>query len=423
LLRVEVPLERVNAVFEETTREYAKQAHIQGFRPGKAPQHMVLKQFGAGIEQEARKRLVDQSYKEATAQEKLRVIVTLDMEEQQFGRGVPLQYTVTLEVAPDFALPTYRGLSANRENKVAGDADVERALNILREQQVKYNDVLRPVKEGDVAVVNYRGTCEGKPLTELAPTARGLSEKQNFWVQIQKDAFIPGFTDALIGASAGDHRTSTVTLPADFVAKELAGRTVDYAVEVVGVKEKELPVVNDEFAKQFGAADMAELNTGILRDLQRELDFRSKQAVRDQLLQALLKDLNFDLPESIVASETRDVANGIANDNVQRGVPREMIEAKKDEILANAKASAANRVKAGLVLSRIAETEKIAVTRDEFANRLQALAQQNNTDIEKFVKWARENNRLGEIERELLMNKVLDLVETAANVAETAAKV
>ena len=113
--------------------------------------------------------------------------------------------------------------------------------------------------------------------------------------------------------------------------------------------------------------------------------------------------------------------NGIANDNMNRGVPRELIESKKDEILANARTSATNRVRAAFLLNRIAEEEKITFTREELANRLMFLAQQNNTEPEKFIKWAKENNRFPEIQQELLTSKVLDFIEAAANVSETTA--
>ena len=423
LLRVEVPVDRVNAVFDEVAAATNRQAQIPGFRPGKAPQHLILKLHGAGIEQETKKKLFEESYRAVVVQEKLRVVVTLDVEDQQFGRGLPMQYTVTLEVAPEFPLPNYKGLGATRENKTATDADVDRALNILREQQVKYNDVLRPLGAGDIAVVNYSGTSGGKPLTDLAPTARGLTEKQNFWVAMTSDAFIPGFTDPLIGGSAGDKRTVTLTLPPDFVQKELAGLVVDYAVEIVGVKVKELPEVTDDFAKQFSAESVAALMVGVRADLQKELNFRSKGAVRDQLLKNLLDQVSFELPESIVANEATNLANGIAHENLQRGVSKEMIEAKKDEIVANAKASAMDRVKAAFVLSRIAEAEKIQVTREELGQRLMFLAEQNNTAPEKFVKWAQDNNRMQEIQQELLTSKVLDFVETAAQVTEVIAAV
>ena len=423
LLRVEVPVDRVNAVFDEVAAATNRQAQIPGFRPGKAPQHLILKLHGAGIDQETKKKLFEESYRAVVVQEKLRVVVTLDVEDQQFGRGLPMQYTVTLEVAPEFPLPNYKGLGATRENKTATDADVDRALNILREQQVKYNDVLRPLGAGDIAVVNYSGTSGGKPLTDLAPTARGLTEKQNFWVAMTSDAFIPGFTDPLIGGSVGDKRTVTLTLPTDFVQKELAGLVVDYAVEIVGVKVKELPEVTDDFAKQFSAESVAALMVGVRADLQKELNFRSKGAVRDQLLKNLLDQVSFELPESIVANEATNLANGIAHENLQRGVSKELIEAKKDEIVANAKASAIDRVKAAFVLSRIAEAEKIQVTREELGQRLMFLAEQNNTAPEKFVKWAQDNNRMQEIQQELLTSKVLDFVETAAQVTEVIAVV
>ncbi len=423
LLRVEVPVDRVNAVFDEVTAAANRQAQIPGFRPGKAPQHLILKLHGAGIDQETKKKLFEESYRAATMQEKLRVVVTLDVEDQQFGRGLPMQYTVTLEVAPEFPLPNYKGLSATRENKTATDGDVDRALNILREQQVKYNDVLRPLGAGDIAVVNYSGTSGGRPLTDLAPTARGLTEKQNFWVAMTTDAFIPGFTDPLIGGSAGDKRTVTLTLPTDFVQKELAGLVVDYAVEIVGVKVKELPEVTDDFAKQFNAESVTALMLGVRTDLQKELDFRSKGAVRDQLLKNLLQQVSFDLPESIVANEATNLANGIANENLQRGVSKELIESKKDEIIVNAKASAIDRVKAAFVLNRIAEAEKIQITREELGQRLMFLAEQNNTAPEKFVKWAQDNNRMPEIQQEILTAKVLDFVETAAQVTEVIAAV
>ena len=131
--------------------------------------------------------------------------------------------------------------------------------------------------------------------------------------------------------------------------------------------------------------------------------------------------MTFELPESIVASEANNLANGIANENLQRGVPREIIELKRDEIIGNAKTSAADRVKAAFVLNRIAEAEKIQISREELGQRLVFLAQQNNTTPEKFVKWAQDNNRLPEIQQELLASKVLDLIETAAHIAETAA--
>jgi trigger factor len=173
LLRVEVPVEGVNAAIDEITGLIQRQAQLPGFRPGKAPRHLVVSSFEQRIHDEARRKLFQDSFRKASEQEKLRVIATLNVEEQPLARGTPYTFTITCEVAPEFSLPEYKGLKARREISVPSDTDVEKALDILRDQRVAYNNVDREAKSGDYVVVNYRGSSEGKPLTEFAPAARG----------------------------------------------------------------------------------------------------------------------------------------------------------------------------------------------------------------------------------------------------------
>ena len=421
LLRVEVPVDRVDAAFEEVGGQYQKYAQLPGFRPGKSPKHLVLKNFADRIAEDARKKLFEASYRDATEQQKLRVIVTLGVEEQSFGRGQTFQYTVTLEHAPQFDLPDYKSLSAKRETATAGDAEVEKAINILREQQASFNDVTRPVQTGDVAVVDYKGTCEGKPITDFNATAKGLTEKQGTWMLVQENFFIPGFTEQLVGANAGDARTVKVTFPADFVINEVQGKEGVFEVSVTGVKEKVLPTVDDAFAKGFGAANVEELRNGVQRDLQNELDFRSKRAVRDQLLKQLLDLVTFDLPESVVSTETRNLVYNIVNENQQRGVDKEVIESKKNEIFQSAQTNAVDRVKAAFVLNRIAETEKITISNQEITQRVLALAQQNNMEPAKMVKVLQDRNAFPEIQQDILSGKVLDWLELNSKIEEVAA--
>lgn len=421
LLRVEVPPDRVDASFDEVTSQYQRFAQLPGFRPGKAPKHLVVRNFEARIQEETRRKLFEKSYQDAADQEKLRVIVTLGVEEQSFGRGQPFGYTVTLEHAPHFDLPKYKGLAAQRQIAVATDADVERALNILREQHVKYNDVTRATQTGDVAVVNYTGTCEGRPISEFNPAAKGLTEKQGMWMAIQENSFIPGFTEQLVGAQAGEKRTVKIPFPADFVIKEVAGKEGSFEVEITGVKEKVLPEVTDAFAQEFGASTVDELKQGIRRDLQSELEFRSKRAVRDQLLKQLLDQVTFELPESVVSSETRQLVYNIVNENQQRGVAKEVIEARKSEIFQSAQNSANERVKAAFILNRIAEAEKIAVSDKEITQRILMLAQQNNLTPEKMVEVLKERNAIPEIRQEILTAKVLDWLELNAQITDAPA--
>lgn len=421
LLRVEVSVEKVTKAFDEVTSQFTRQAQLPGFRPGKAPRHLVAKNFESRIQEDTRRRLFEESYREAAQEQKLRILSTLDVEEQSFGRGQPFGYTVTLEHAPEFELPAYKGLTAKREVAAVTDADVERALTTLREQQVKYNEVTRPAQSGDVVVVHYTGTCEGKPLTDFNPTARGLTEKRDTWMLIAEGFFIPGFTEQLVGASSGDRRTVKVTFPAEFVIPEVVGKEGVYEVEVTSVREKILPELNDEFAKSLGAPDLEQLRLGVSRDLQNELNFRAKRAVRDQLLRQLLEPLTFDLPESVLSTETRNLVYNIVNENQQRGISKELIEEKKNEIFQSAQNSARDRVKAAFVLNRIAEIEKIGVDRQEIAQRITLLAQQNQMAPDKMVKVLQERNAFPEIQQDILTGKVLDWLELNAKVEEVPA--
>jgi trigger factor len=421
LLRVEVPVEKVSATFEEVTGAFQKQASLPGFRPGKAPKHIVVKSYDGRIQEETRKRLFDESYRQATQDQKLRVIVTLNVEELAFGRGQAFSYAVTLEHSPEFAVPNYKGLKACRELATATDADVERAMNILRDQQASFNDVQREAATNDAVVVNYTGTCEGKPISEFNATATGLTSKQNTWMLIGEGQFIPGFTEQLVGTKAGDKRTVTITFPAEFVMKEVAGKQGVFEVEVTGVKEKALPVADEAFAKGLGAESVEQLIQGVRRDLQNELDFRAKRSVRDQLLKQLLDQVAVELPESVVASETRSLIYNIVNENQRRGVAKEIIEGKKGEIFQSANTSAKDRVKAAFILNQIAVAEKITVDQKELTQRILQLAQQNNVKPEQMVKTLQERNQLPELQQDILTGKVLDWLELNGQIEDVVA--
>lgn len=420
LVRVELDATAVDSAFDAVTKDYQKQAALPGFRPGKAPLPMVVKKYDAEIKDEAKRKLIGDAYRKAVDEQKLQVVGYPDIEEVQFGRGQSLQFTATIETAPDFQLPEYKGLPATLEAKTVTDADVERALDLLRGQHANYNTVARPLAGGDIAVVNYTGTCEGKVITELAPTAKGLTEQKNFWVETTEGKFIPGFAEQLIGAGAGDKRTVNVDFPADFVTKELQGKKGVYEVELVEVKEKSLPALDDEMAKKFGAENLEKLRAGVRADLENELKYSRSKALRGQLVRALLGRVNFDLPESAVASETRNVVYDLVRQNTQRGIARELIENQKDEIYAMAAGNAKERVKLAFLVGRIAEQEKIQASQEDVIRRAQQLAMMYQTPFDQFIKDLQKRNGVNELYEQVLHEKVLELLEKNAIITESA---
>ncbi len=416
LLRVEVDPETVETQWKAAAARVAKQVRLPGFRPGKAPRALIEKQFGPAIREEARKRVLDESFRQALQEQKLRPIIQPEVEPGDFERGKPFSYTATVEIYPEFEMPEYKGLPVRLENRKVTDEDIERALDALREQRATYEDVDREVTSGDFVVVNYEGTCEGKPITEFNPTAQGITKKEKAWMLVETSQFIPGFTDQLLGAKAGEQRTVKVTFPPDFVIPEVGGKEGVYAVTVLEVKEKQLPPLDDEFAKSFKAPDLKTLREGVVKDLERELEAHRKRLTSDQVVNNLLARFSCELPESLVEEETRNVVFDIVRANADRGLSKEAIDAQKEQIYAVANKSAQDRLKARFVFERIAEQEKITVTREELTQRLLQMAARYQIKPEKLIKQLQERNALGEVHYQILSNKVIAFLEKHAQV-------
>ena len=421
LVRVEVDAKAVDEAFAAVTKDFQKHTSLPGFRPGKAPRDLVAKKFEADIKAEAKRKLIGDSYRKAVDEKKIAVVGHPDIEEIQFGRGQALQFAATIETAPEFQMPDYKGLRVKREAKSVADADVERALELLRQQHAKFETAAREAHPGDIAVVNYAGTCDGKPVTDTAPMAKGLAEQKNFWVDIGPEAFLPGFAEALTGAKAGDKRAVSVDFPADFVTKELAGKKGIFDIEVVEIKQKILPPVDDAFAKLYSAENLEKLRAGVRRDLENELNYSQAKSIRAQIIRGLLDRVNFELPETAVAQETRNAVYDIVRQNTKRGVTREMIEQQKEQIYSAATYNAKERVKLAFLIQRIAEKENLQVSQEEILQRAQSLATLYQIPLEKFLKDLQKRNGVPELYEQILHEKALDLLEKNAAIEDVPA--
>ena len=418
LLRFEVDVKAVEEAFEATTREFVKYAKLPGFRPGKAPREMVLKQFEKDIADDVKKKLIGDAYRQGIKDQKLEVLGYPDIEEIHFERGQALQFAATVEIQPQFELPDYRGLPAKRESGGVTDEDVVKAIDVLRGQAAKFNKVDREAKEGDIVVVNFKGTCEGKPLTELAPTAKGLGEQKAFWIEVKPTSFIPGFAMQLVGAKAGDHRQLTVDFPSEHVSAPLAGKKGDYEVEVVEVKERELPALDETFAKSLGAENVEKLQVGVRQDLQNEFNQRQKRNIRNQITSGLLSRVDFGVPESMLEQETRQQVYQMVEENQRRGVPKEAIEAQKEQVYSIAQNVARDRLKMGFILRRIAEREGIRAEEHEVSTRIALLAGANNMAPGKFAQELEKNGRLGEVVYLIVSEKVMNFLHENAKIED-----
>lgn len=420
LLKVDVEAKAVEEAYESVTTEYQRGVKLPGFRPGKVPREIITRNFSRDLEVEVRRRLVGDCYKKALAEHKIHAVGSPEVKEGTFTKGQNFTFDITIETAPEFELPEYKGLPAKKETRGVTDEDVTRALDVLRNRAATYNDVDRPAQEGDIVVVNYTGTSEDRPLTDFAPTARGLTKQENFWMEIKPGHFVPGFTEQLAGAVKGDKRTVTVDFPQDFVSEPLSGRKAVYQVEIVQVKEKILPELNDAFAQQWGGEGIDKLRENVRKDLENELTVKTRRHVRSQLVEGLSQRVQCELPESLVAGETRNAIYEIVAENQQRGVAKEVIDEKKNEIFSYASSSAKEKLKIAFLLGRIAEQEKITVSQDEILGRIYAMSEERQVKPDKLIKDLQKNNGINQIHEQILMGKVVDFLEKNAQVEEVA---
>jgi trigger factor len=421
LLRLDVDAEKVEAAFQECTADFQREARLPGFRPGKAPKDMVTKRFEKEIEGEVRQKLIREAFRETIKEHKITIMGQPEVEEVQFARGKPMQLAITTEIAPEFELPDYKGLPARRENKHVTPDDIERALHVLAEQRTQYQTVDRELQTGDIAVINYNGQCDGKPISDTAPTARGLTAKTAFWVNVDATSFIPGFGSQLAGMKARDKRSISVDFPPDFVVPQLAGKKGLFDVELVEAKEKKIPAIDDEFAKLFGAANVEKLREGVRADLQNELNNKQSRLIRNQVAQNILDRVQIPLPDSLVEQETRSIVYGMVQERAQQGVPKEVIDAQKEQIYGMAKATAEQRIKAAFIFQKVAEKEGVRVEQMDLLHRLQELAAQYKMPVDKLHKDLQKSGRLEDVAEQILNEKVVDLLVQFARIEDTVA--
>ncbi len=421
LVRFEVDAQAVDEAYASVTKDFVKQAKMSGFRPGKAPEAMVAKQYAKDIDEEVKRKLTGDAYRKGIKEQNLNVVGYPDIEEIQFGRGQTLQFAATVEINPEFELPDYRAIPAKREPAVVTDEDVAKAIDALRGQAADFKKVERAVQDGDYVVINYTGTSDGKPLTEIAPTARGLTEQKGFWVEVKQGSFIPGFAVQLIGANAGEKRTVNVDFPAEFVTPELAGKKAAYEVEVVEVKEKALPELTDVFAKTYGAESVEKLREGVRKDLQNEVNSRQKRSIRNQIVKTISERVSFDMPETTLQVEVRNVVYEMVSENQRRGVPKELIEEKKDELFNAASGIAKERLKISYLFHKISEKEGIRADQNEMNTRITLMAQANQMAPQKFLQELEKRGGVAEVYQQLIHEKVLDFLHENAKIEDVAA--
>jgi len=418
-LKIELPAEEVSKEWDTIANSFAKFAKIPGYRPGKAPRAVVDKRFRKEIQEEVTKKLVSKSYHEAIEQKKLRVASLTNLEEVQFGEDKSMRFQATVVTSPEFKLPDYKGIKVQIPDTKVTEQEIDATLERLRDQTADFVDVPdRAAQMEDFAVIDFEGTIDSKPVSEVAPNAsKNLQGGRKFWLRLAADNFLPKFCEQVVGQKKDETRTVTVDFPADFLVKELAGKQASYSVTLREIKQKVLPEVNEEFAaKLLPGKSLADLRHQIEHDLEHEKEHQVEHAKEEQIIKHLHEKTKFDLPPPLLRNETKRALTELVQRNRARGIPDEMLKEKEKELIETAAQVAYHRLKTNFILERIAEQEKIEVTREDVDHRIRHEAQHYNISAEKMRKELEEHDGLNAMAEQILLGKTLDFLKANVSV-------
>lgn len=414
-LRIEIPADRVNAEFSKITSDFQKIAQIKGFRAGKAPLSVVEKRYAKDIEEEVRRKLVPDAFREAVRQKKLQVVNVPGVEDvNPAQKGSTFSFSTVVDLAPDFSLPEYKGIKVKKTDVTVTDVDINQVIDRIREQRADYRTVDRAIQKDDYVIITYTGKVDGQPIEEIVPAVPQLGKQEKFWIWIKDNIFLPGFGDQLIGAKAGEDRSVSVTFPDDFAQEALRGKKGQYEVKVEDVREKILPELDDALAQELAQVPLAELKERIRVNVQADKERSARNDHAKQIFEFLRSKTQFELPESAVQNETQRALYDIVRENQQRGISEQLLEEKKEDIFNAAQTTARDRVKLGFIINKIAAAEKIEVSGEEFNAEIQFLAAQYGMTVEKLVKRLQENNSVEKVEEDILNRKTLDFLLQSA---------
>jgi len=412
-LTIEVDADEVKAEFEKSYQAFARHAKVPGFRPGHVPLAVVKQRFSKDIKDGVLEQLLPNALQHAILDKKLRVIGSPDISDVNLTEGQPFRFKATVEVLPDFDLHNYTGLKLTKAIARVTDEDVDRVLENWRHsaaQLVPVED--RPAQDGDSVSVNLIGKY-------VEPAEEEDLKAEDVVIQLGGEGVQAEFNENLLGVKTDDERQFRVAYPPDFSSPGLAGKTLDFTANVVAVRREELPTLDDDFAKEIGGAGdtLAELRDNVRGNLERNAEAQAERRMRESLIDELLREYDFPLPDTLVERQASELLRELAYAMLNNGVPAQSIrEMNWDERRGQARVRAVRDVRAALVIERIAEAEKIEVTDDEIETEIARLAEARGEAIEAVRARLTKEEALSSIENRLRHQKALDAIIKSAEV-------
>lgn len=420
VLTIEVESERFDSALDQAFKKVVKQVNIPGFRKGRVPRNIFERRFGVeALYQDALDIILPEAYTEAVEETGIEPVDQPEVDIEQMEKGKSLIFKATVTVKPEVKLGEYKGLEVEKQDVTVTDEEVDAEITRLQENQAELVVVEDgEAQEGDTVVIDFDGYTDGEPFEG------GKSE--NFSLELGSGQFIPGFEEQLIGEKPGAEKDVNVTFPEDYHAEELAGKEAVFKVKIHDIKRKELPELDDEFAKDVDeeVETLEELKTKLRTKLEEDKKHQAEHIQQDQAVQKATENADIDLPEVMIETETDRMVQEFGQRLQMQGMTLEMYYefSGQDEnaLREQMKSDAEMRVRSNLTLEAISQAEGIEATDEEAEEEITKMAEMYNMETDQIKQMLEMQGGLDAVKRDVTIRKTLKfLVEQSKEVPKS----
>jgi len=412
-LNIEIPAADVGAAFGRVFKQVQKQAHLKGFRPGKAPLPQIKSVYGDRVQQDVVQELIQKHYYEALKEHAVEPISYPEFEFDQPAENKDFSFSANFEVRPEIQLKTYTGLEVEKEKYEFDEARVEQVLNNIRSSRAETVAVLedRGAVKGDIAILDFDGYVDGQPL----PGGKGTDHS----LELGTNSFIEGFEEGLLGMKVGGQKTLSLKFPTPYHAAELAGKPVEFKVTLKELKKKQLPELTDEFLKTIGSTEtVSELTAQVRKDLEQGETQRIEQDLKNRILKQLVKANPVDVPPSMLKDQKQALVEDMKKKMLDQGMPETEFSEYVNKWDGDFNTTAKEMIQAGFLVDAIAAKEDLRCNKEDLDKKIDEYAKQTGLEIDKIREFYTKPDQAQRLTYMITEEKVVAYLTGKAKVKE-----
>ncbi len=411
-LTVNVDAEETRPDYKEVVKVFLNNATVKGFRKGKAPRDIILKNFEPQIKEETVKRLLNTFSKKAIEDQKLKASAIVDITDVVFTEKDGLSCNIIVDVQPEFELPAYKDIKVEQNDVTVTDEQLNSRMDEIRRTFAKFEDADADylIADGDLVSMDFTGTADGKPIDEIEPNAKPIATGTDFWIQIPDHRFIPEVVEALKGLRTGESTEVKFKFADDYMVKALQGKNAVYNVTVKKVRKCQLPT-NEELVAQIEAESYEKICENVRASLQESANQAETNRQNAEIIEKLMNLVgDFDLPQSEIDSEINETLEQMYAEAQYRGLTRENLEQNREALIKNAEKVSRDRLRVRYLLGAIAKAEGIKPTNEDITKEINALAEANNKTPAQVRAAIEKNGRVGMLYAQIIQDKTLAML-------------